>query len=193
MKLPIFAYGHSILRQPAKAIDERFPGLEKLIENMWDTMKGAKGCGLAAPQIGQSIRLFIVDSKSTYDHHDESDRSAYFEKGDQGVMETFINPKIIECSDKVWADTEGCLSIPGITREITRPWTIAIAYYDTNFEKHIRNFSGLTARMIQHEYDHTEGILYIDHLQPLTRKLLDGRLKKIAKGQVPVRYSMKFK
>ncbi|WP_345063998.1 peptide deformylase, partial [Sphingobacterium thermophilum] len=147
---------------------------------------------LASPQIGLPVRLFIVDSKSTFDSLGEEDRKFYFPQDDKGIMETFINAKIIQRSEELWEDEEGCLSIPNLFYKVKRNWAITIEYYNRNFEKQIRTFSGTTARMIQHEYDHTEGILYLDYLKPLTKKLLEGKLKKIARGQIKTRYPMKF-
>lgn len=192
MKLPILAYGHPLLRTACREITASFPRLDALICNMWDTMKAANGCGLAAPQVGQDIRLFIVDSKTTFDHLAPDERDGYFAPGDEGIAETFINARITHRSEETWEDPEGCLSIPGITQAVRRSWAITINYCNTNFEKQTKTFSGATARMIQHEYDHTEGIFYLDHLSPLKRKLLDAKLKRIAKGNVAVNYPMKF-
>jgi peptide deformylase len=193
MKRPILAYGHSILKQPCEAITVTFPGLTQAIADMWETMYNANGCGLAAPQIGLPIRLFIVDSKTTFDRMETADRVAYFEQHDQGIRETFINAKIIVYSANFWEDEEGCLSIPNLLQQVKRPWSITITYLNANFEKQIKTFSGTTARMIQHEYDHTEGILYLDHLSPLTRKLMQAKLKKIGKGNIKPTYPMRFK
>lgn len=190
MKLPILAYGNRILKQKCRDVEKNYPELDKLIADMWGTMKNANGCGLASPQIGYPIRLFIVDSKSTFENLDEADRAFYFR--DKGIVETFINAKVIERSEEFWEDNEGCLSIPNLSSKVKRSWTITIEYYNQNFEKQIRSFSGTTARMIQHEYDHIEGILYLDYLKPLTKKLMEAKLKKIAKGQIAPGYPMKF-
>ncbi len=192
MKRAILAYGHSILKKKCNEIEKDYPELDKLIADMWETMKNANGCGLASPQIGLPIRLFIVDSKTTFENLDEADRKIYFDKDDKGIMETFINAKIVERSEQFWEDDEGCLSIPNLPQKVKRNWAIVIEYYNQNFEKKIRSFSGTTARMIQHEYDHTEGILYLDHLKPLTRKLMESKLKKVVKGQIKTNYQMKF-
>lgn len=192
MKRSILAYGHQILKQKCNDVEKDYPELDKLIDDMWETMENANGCGLASPQIGLPIRLFIVDSKSTFDNLGEEDRKFYFPQDDKGIMETFINVNIIQRSEKLWEDEEGCLSIPNLFYKVKRNWAITIEYYNRNFEKQIRTFSGTTARMIQHEYDHTEGILYLDYLKPLTKKLLEGKLKKIARGQIKTRYPMKF-
>ena len=192
MKRSILAYGHHILKQKCNDIEKDYPELDKLIADMWETMENANGCGLASPQIGLPVRLFIVDSKSTFDNLGEEERKFYFPQDDKGIMETFINAKIIQRSEELWDDEEGCLSIPNLFYKVKRNWAITIEYYNRNFEKQIRTFSGTTARMIQHEYDHTEGILYLDYLKPLTKKLLEGKLKKIARGQIKTRYPMKF-
>jgi len=192
MKLPIFALGHSILKETCENIAPDFPDLNLFIRNMWETMQNAYGCGLAAPQVGHALRLFIVDSKSTYENLDESDRNIYFEDNDKGIMETFINPTIIQYSKDYWEDSEGCLSIPDMSQSVKRPWTITLEYYNELFEKQTRTFGGTTARIIQHEYDHTNGILYINHLKPLTRRLIDAKLRRIARGQIPAKYPMRF-
>lgn len=190
MKLPILAYGQRMLRQKCVDIDAQYPNLQQLIKDMWETMYNANGCGLAAPQIGQPIKLFVVDSKTTYDNLEGDHRQDYFAGGDTGITETFINAKIIGYSGSCWEDREGCLSIPDLSQMVKRHWTITIAYYNQNFQAKTCSFSGLTARMIQHEYDHTEGVLYLDHLKPLTKKLMESRLKRIAKGQVIPKYPM---
>lgn len=192
MKRAILAYGHSILKQKCNDIEKSYPELDKLIVDMWETMKNANGCGLASPQIGLPIRLFIVDSKTTFENLDEADKEIYFEKDDSGIMETFINAKIIERSEQLWEDEEGCLSIPNLSQPVKRHWTITIEYYNKDFELQTKTYSGTTARMIQHEYDHTEGIIYLDYLKPLTKKLMEGKLKKIMKGQIQIKYPMKF-
>jgi len=192
MKRAILAYGHNILKQKCKDIVKNYPELDKLIADMWETMQNANGCGLAAPQIGLPIRLFVVDSKTTFENLDETNRKTYFAQDDKGIMETFINAKITEFSEQLWEDEEGCLSIPNLLHPVKRPWTIIIEYYNKDFERQTRTYSGTTARMIQHEYDHTEGILYLDYLKPLTKKIMESKLKKIVKGQVKTNYPMKF-
>lgn len=192
MKRQILAYGHSILKQECEKIEKSYPQLENLISDMWETMQNANGCGLAASQIGQPIQLFVVDSKTTFGNLDEQNRQNYFEKDDKGIMETFINAIIIDRSDETWEDEEGCLSIPDLTQKVKRNWAITIEYFDRNFDLQRKTFSGTTARMIQHEYDHTKGILYLDYLKPLTKKLMEFKLKKIVKGQIKPKYPMKF-
>lgn len=191
MILPIVSYGHRVLRKKCEPIKASYPELDVLIDNMWETLAIADGCGLAAPQINLPIRLFLVDSKIVYEVMDEATRAKYFE-GDEGIHEVFINAEITEESEDVWKDREGCLSIPSMTEPVERPWSITLKYYDRDFKKQTRTFSGLTARMIQHEYDHTEGVLYIDYLTAERRKVLKPKLKKASKGEVRVKYPMKF-
>lgn len=193
MILPILAYGHAILRQKCRPVTKDYPELDALIDNMWETMNGANGCGLAASQIGEPITLFIVDSKSTFENYEPQERPLYFPPADEGIMETFINARITNRFDETWEDEEGCLSIPYLNRKVKRPWTIEIEYMDRHFVTHLKTFSGMTARMIQHEYDHTQGILYLDYLQPLTRKMLESKLKKISKGQIRANYPMRYR
>jgi peptide deformylase len=181
MKLPIIVYGHHILREKCNEIQMSDGHLDNLIENMWETMNIADGCGLAAPQIGRSINLFIVDSQSTFEAMGSKDRASYFNDNDKGIRETFINAKIISCSDKTWEEDEGCLSIPGIWQKVIRPWDITVEYFNRNFIWQRKTFSGYTARVIQHEYDHTKGILFIDRIAKISRKLLDKKLKKLSK------------
>jgi peptide deformylase len=188
MRLPILAYGHGLLRQICPDADITAPTLATLINNLWDTMQGANGCGLAASQVGQVCRLFIVDSTSTYENLDGESRIEYFGDFDSGIRETFINARILERSVRTWIDEEGCLSIPGLSRPVKRHWSIRIAYTNADLMPNERTFSGMTARMIQHEYDHTEGVLYIDHLAPLSRQLIDRKLQQIAKGKFSVPY-----
>ncbi|WP_461534039.1 peptide deformylase [Sinomicrobium sp.] len=192
MKRSILAYGHHILKQKCNYIEKDYPELDKLIADMWETMENANGCGLASPQIGLPVRLFIVDSKSTFDNLGEEERKFYFPQDDKGIMETFINAKIIQRSEELWEDEEGCLSIPNLFYKVKRNWAITIEYYNRNFKKQIRTFSGTTARMIQHEYDHTEGVLYLDYLKPLTKRLMASKLQKILKGQIVPTYPMNF-
>jgi len=192
MTLPIFSYGHSILKERCEDITPSYPDLDALINNMWETLYGANGCGLAAPQIGKSIRLFLVDSKTTFNNMNQSERKKLFESEDTGIVETFINARILRQSERTWTDEEGCLSIPNMTQQVSRPWSVEIEYYDKDFKQQRNIFAGSTARMIQHEYDHIEGILYLDYLSPLKRKIIQGKLRKIATGQFPAKYPMKY-
>jgi peptide deformylase len=181
MVYPIFVYGSPVLRKVAKEIDKNYPKLKEFIENMFETMQRSDGIGLAAPQIGESVRLFVING-APWAEDDESLR--YFKK-------TFINAKIYERFGEDNIYNEGCLSLPGIREEITRKSNIKISYYDENFEFHDEAYDGLKARVIQHEYDHIDGTLLIDHLPQLKRKLLKRRLTDISKGIVDVSYKIK--
>lgn len=191
MVLPIVAYGHDILRQKCRNINPQYPGLKDLVEDMWQTLHVANGCGLAAPQVNHAIRLFIIDSVQPHNSFDLRSRKQYFDR-DTGIRETFINAQIIGRSDATWKEEEGCLSIPALAEEVERPWSITMEYLDSHFQLHTRTFSGSTARMIQHEYDHIEGILYLDYLDPLKRSLWKRKLEKIAEGKVKAKYPMMF-
>jgi peptide deformylase len=182
MILPIVAYGDSVLKKVGKEIDQNYPQLKELIANMEETMEYALGVGLAAPQIGKDIRLFIIDSTFMMEEGEE----------DQGVKEVFINAEMLEETGKEWAFEEGCLSIPDIREDVYRKETIKIKYYDADFKEHIKTFQGLTARVIQHEYDHIQGILFLDYLKPLKKKLLQKRLRNISEGKIKVKYRMRF-
>jgi len=190
MILPIVAYGDPVLKKIATEINQSYPDLHQLVENMFETMYKAKGVGLAAPQIGKSIRLFIVDGSPFAEEEDEErDPKA---EGILNFKKTFINPIIISETGDEWAFNEGCLSIPKIREDVYRQETIQLSYYDENWEFHEETFSGYAARIIQHEYDHIEGVLFTDHLSVLKRKLLQKRLTNISKGIVEIDYKMKF-
>jgi peptide deformylase len=182
MILPIVAYGDPVLKKVADEIESDHPGLEQFIANMYETMDHAHGVGLAAPQVGQSIRLFVVDASPFAEDHPELD----------GFRKVFINPIILEESGKPWSFNEGCLSIPGIREDVMRKPEILIEYYDENWVLHEERYDGLVARVIQHEYDHIEGILFIEHLPGLRRRLLKGKLADITKGLVDTDYRMRF-
>lgn len=192
MKHPIFAYGHPVLRQKGRPVTKDDPHLPQLINDLWETMKGANGCGLAAQQIGLPLCLFIVDSLTTYEKLDATEQRALFDPSDTGIRETFINARLLTVSPETWRDEEGCLSLPGFTREVERPWSVTLQYEDADFQSKTHTFYGLTARMIQHEYDHTEGILFIDRLPPLGKRLLAAKLEQVSKGRVNVPYTMRF-
>lgn len=185
MILPIVAYGDPVLRKKCEEINQGYPNLQQLIDDMFETMENAKGVGLAAPQINKGIRLFVVDSIRMTDDDDNTPNP-------EGIREVFINPKLFDETGNEWVFEEGCLSLPGIRENITRFDTIAIQYYDRDFNFHEKTFHKLTARVIQHEYDHIEGKLFIDHLKPLKRTLLKGKLENISKGKVQVDYKMRF-
>lgn len=190
MILPIVAYGAPILRSVAKDIDPEYPGLAKLIEDMWETMYASNGVGLAAPQINRDIRLFVMDSKQIFENLDKEDEGRF--PDNPGIKQIFINPHVIEFKGEEWKYNEGCLSIPKIREDVFRTQEVTIEYQDENFETHIKTFDGVTGRIIQHEYDHIEGKLFIDYMKPLKRKLLKGKLDDISKGKVRVDYKMMF-
>jgi peptide deformylase len=191
MILPIVAFGAPVLRKVATDIDpQTYPDLEKLLADMWETMYNSNGVGLAAPQINRDIRLFVVDSEQIFANQEEDEKGLYpDEPGYKGV---FINAHIVQLEGKEWAYNEGCLSIPKIREDIYRQDTVTLRYLDDNFQPQTRTFNGLTARIILHEYDHTEGKLFIDYLKPLKKKLLKGKLDDISKGKIKVDYRMVF-
>ena len=189
MILPIYAYGDPVLRRIGKEIDKEYPELEQLIENMRETMHNAFGVGLAAPQIGKAIRLFIVDTSPFAEDKELDDEERAFLKDFNKV---FINAKMIKEDGDEWAFSEGCLSIPDIREDVFRNEEITIEYYDENFEKHKEVINGLAARVVQHEYDHIEGVLFTDKVSSLKKRLLKKRLDNISKGKIEVEYRMKF-
>tara|TARA_R110000868_G_scaffold17688_2_gene77385 strand:- start:28 stop:618 length:591 start_codon:yes stop_codon:yes gene_type:complete len=189
MILPIVAYGDPVLRKVAVNIDKDYPKFEELLSSMWDTMYNASGVGLAAPQIGLPIRLFLVDTTPFSDDEDLTEEEQVALKGFRKV---FINAKIEEETGTEWAFNEGCLSIPDVREDVSRKDTITISYMDENFKSYKETFDGLLARVIQHEYDHIEGILFTDKLSSLKKRLLKGRLSNISKGKIKVEYRMRF-
>lgn len=192
MILPIVAYGNPVLRKVASDIDESYSDLAKLIEDMWETMYASNGVGLAAPQVNKDIRLFVMDSAQIFANMDEEEREEENYPDAPGIKQIFINAHVVEELGDDWAYNEGCLSIPKIREDIYRAEEVTISYLDENFRKHTKTFSGVTARIILHEYDHIEGKLFIDHLPPLKRKLLKRKLDDISKGKVNVDYKMAF-
>ena len=190
MILPIIAYGAPVLRAKAKDITPDYPNLEKLIADMWETLYASNGVGLAAPQINKEIRLFLVDSAQIFANQEEDEKGKY--PDEPGRKQVFINAKITALNGEPWSYNEGCLSIPKIREDVMRPETVMIEYVDENFVAHTEKFSGITARIIQHEYDHIEGKLFIDYLKPFKRKLLKGKLADITKGKITVDYKMAF-
>ena len=192
MILPIVAYGHPVLRKVAHDIDENYPDLAKLIENMWETMYGSNGVGLAAPQVNRDIRLFVMDSAQIFANMDEDETKEENYPDAPGIKQVFINAHIVEEIGDDWAYNEGCLSIPKIREDIYRAEEVTVKYCDENFKEHTKTFSGVTARIILHEYDHIDGKLFIDHISPLKRKLLKRKLDDISKGNVSVDYKMMF-
>ena len=190
MVLPILAYGSPVLRNICKDISPDFPALDLLVENMWETMYNSRGVGLAAPQVNNNIRLFVMDSLQILENLDDEEKLSYI--GDQGYKGVFINAKITSLNGEDWAYNEGCLSIPKIREDIYRKKEVTINYVDENFVPHTCTFIGISARVILHEYDHIEGKLFIDYLKPLKRKLLKRKLEDITKGKVNVDYKMTF-
>jgi peptide deformylase len=188
MIYPILAYGHPILRKIAKDIDKDYPILDKLIDEMFENMYHSNGVGLAAPQIGLSIRLFVIDASpfAEFDDLEDGEREQLIDK------RVFINARILEETGEEWDFNEGCLSVPGINEDVTRYETIKIEYYDTDFNKKTEVISGILARVIQHEYDHLDGILFTDHLSNFKKRILKRKLENISKGKVNVDYRMKF-
>ena len=189
MILPIKAYGDPVLRKVGIGVDKDYPNLSELIENMKETMVNAQGVGLAAPQIGKAIRLFIVDTSPFGADEDLEDEEREFLSN---FKKTFINAKILNEEGDEWVFNEGCLSIPDIREDVFREPKITIEYFDENFEKHTEILDGLAARVVQHEYDHIEGILFTDKISSLKKRLLKKKLENISKGKVDVDYRMKF-
>ncbi|MEM6343038.1 MAG: peptide deformylase [Bacteroidota bacterium] len=185
MILPIVGYGHHSLRNENQDVPKDYPELEQLVENMFETMYNANGVGLAAPQVNLNLRLFVVDG-SPMDG---------FVEGEEGLSDfkrVFINPEILEEEGKEWAFEEGCLSIPDIREDVFRKPVIKIRYYDVAFKEIVETLDGIKARIVQHEYDHIEGVLFTDHISQLRRRMLKPRLSKITKGVISADYKMKF-
>jgi peptide deformylase len=190
MILPIVAYGSPVLRTACKDITPDYPDLDKLIADMWETMYNSAGVGLAAPQVNRDIRLFIVDSTQIFVNQDEEKKGKY--PDEPGMKQAFLNAHVRKINGEEWLYNEGCLSIPKIREDIWRNEEVTLDFKDENFEAHTRTFNGITARVILHEYDHIEGKLFIDYLQPLKRKLLKSKLDDISRGKVIVDYKMNF-
>ncbi len=189
MIIPIVAYGDPVLRKVCKDLPDDFPKLDELVENMYETMYTANGVGLAAPQVGLPIRLFLVD---THPFADDDELSPEEQKALKGFKKTFINAYIEEETGEEWTFNEGCLSIPEVREDIKRKDTITITYVDADFKEYTESYDGLLARVIQHEYDHIEGILFTDKLSPLKKRMLKGKLNGISKGKIDVDYRMRF-
>ena len=184
MILPIVAFGAPILRKKCVDITPEYPELETLLANMWETMYEARGVGLAAPQINKAIRLFLIDTTPFVEDEEEIEEVI--------VKKTFINARIIEEKGDKWDFNEGCLSIPDVRENVSRKSTITIEYFDENFKKHTDIYNGLTARVIQHEYDHIDGILFTDKISALRKRMIKGKLMDISKGKVNAAYKMRF-
>lgn len=190
MILPIVAYGHPVLRKVAEDIGPDYPQLDKLIEDMWETMYGSNGVGLAAPQINRSIRLFVVDSTMIFEGMEDEEKAEY--PDEPGIKQVFINPRVVSLEGEKWAYNEGCLSIPKIREDVLREERVTISFMDEFFQQHLKTFHGITARVILHEYDHIEGRLFIDHISLLKKKLIKKKLDDISRGKVRVDYKMLF-
>ena len=188
MILPIVGYGDPILKKKAQIVEKNYPDLKSLISDMFETMYHASGVGLAAPQIGKSIRLFIIDT-SAFDNKDFQETSGF---KTATLKKVFINPEIINESGEAKPFEEGCLSIPNVREIINRKSKIKLSYFDENFVHHQESFNGIIARVIQHEYDHIEGVLFTDKVSPFKKKLIKGKLSSILTGKVSVDYSMNF-
>ncbi len=182
MIYPVTVYGDPALRKVAKPIDKDFENLQELLANMWETMYHSDGVGLAAPQVGKSLRIFIIDASPGAEEEPEL----------KDFKKAFINPQIIETSGDEWVMNEGCLSLPEIREDIIRPDTVTIRYQDEEFNEHEETYKGYAGRIIQHEYDHLEGILFIDYLSPLKKRLLKSRLSNITKGKITPPYRIKI-
>ena len=182
MILPVFAYGQPVLKKKAVDIDAQYEEFSILLDNMWETMYAAHGVGIAAPQIGLAIRLFVIDTVQIMDD----------DKKSEGIKKVFINAQIIEETGEMWAYEEGCLSIPDIRGDVERPKKVRIQYQDENFIKHDEIYEGINARVIQHEYDHIEGILFVEKLKPLKKKLIQRKLNDIKAGKASADYKIKF-
>jgi peptide deformylase len=189
MILPIIAYGDPILRKITTTIDAGYPNLEKLITNMKETMYNASGVGLAAPQIGKAIRLFLIDASPFAEDEaiSEEDRAVL-----KNFNKVFINAQILEEEGETWAFNEGCLSIPDVREDVFRQPKITIEYQDEDFMKHTETLEGLAARVFQHEYDHIEGILFTDKLSTLKKRIIKKKLENISKGKITADYRMRF-
>ena len=190
MILPIVAYGHPTLRKVCPDITPEFPQLKELIANMWETLYNSNGVGLAAPQVNYAIRLFLVDSLQIVESAEDDEKKDY--QDETPIKQVFINPHIVELAGDDWSYNEGCLSIPKIREDVYRAEEVTLRYVDENFVAHEETFDGITARIILHEYDHIDGVLFIDHLKPLKRRLLKSKLDDISKGKVKVDYRMIF-
>jgi peptide deformylase len=184
MILPIVAFGAPVLRKKCVDITPDYPEFETLLANMWETMYKASGIGLAAPQINKGIRLFLIDTTPFVDDEEETEEVI--------VKQAFINARIIEETGEEWVFNEGCLSIPDVREDVSRKSTVTIEYVDENFKKHTTTFDGLTARVIQHEYDHIDGILFTDKISALRKRMIKGKLMDICKGKVNAAYKMRF-
>ncbi len=182
MILPVYAYGQPVLKKVAQVVDTDFEGLSDLLEDMWETMYHAQGVGIAAPQIGQSLRIFLVDTVQAMDEGDE----------EKGIKKAFINAQVLDEDGEMWSYEEGCLSIPNVKGDVERCEKIKIKYFDENFEEFTEEYDGINARVILHEYDHIEGKLFTEKLKPLKKKMISRKLDQIKKGKVTADYRLRF-
>ncbi len=189
MILPIYGYGEAVLRKVCEDIPQDYPNLSDILSNMYETMYNAYGVGLAAPQVGMAIRVFVIDTTPFADSDDISKEEAAQLKD---FKQTFINAKILKEEGEIWGFNEGCLSIPDVREDVFRHETITIEFLDENFVKKTETYNGLIARVIQHEYDHIEGVLFTDHLSMLKKKLVGKKLQNIMEGKAKPDYRMKF-
>lgn len=190
MILPVVAYGHPVLRKMCEDINADYPDLKKLIDDMWETMYHSGGVGLAAPQVNRAIRLFVIDTEQMVENFDEQDHKDY--PNEKPVKQVFINARIEEESGEEWAYNEGCLSIPKIREDVYRQPKVKLRYMDEQFNERVEDFEGITARVIQHEYDHIDGKLFIDYIKPIKKRLIQKKLNDISAGKVRVDYRMLF-
>ena len=190
MILPIVAYGNPVLRKVCDDITPAYPDLEKLLADMWDTLYNSNGVGLAAPQINRPIRLFIIDTAQIVDDFNDEDKRKY--PGEVPLKQIFINAHVVEESGDMWNYNEGCLSIPKVREDVARTRKVRLTYLDENFEQQEKEFFGIAARVIQHEYDHIEGKLFIDYLTQLKKRLIKKRLDDVTAGRVRTDYRMLF-
>lgn len=190
MILPVVAYGHPVLRKMCEDIDATYPELEKLVADMWETMYNSNGVGLAAPQINRPIRLFVVDTEQIVENFDDEDKKEF--PNEKPIKQTFINAHKIEETGDEWPYNEGCLSIPKIREDVYRGEKVKLRYMDEKFNEHEKEFDGITARVILHEYDHIDGKLFIDYLKPLKKRLLKKKLNDISSGKIRTDYRMMF-
>lgn len=190
MVLPIVAYGHPVLRKVCDDITAEYPELKKLIADMWESMYHTNGVGLAAPQINRPIRMFVVDTVQIVENFDDEDKKEY--PNEKPIKKVFINAHKVDESGEPWAYNEGCLSIPKVREDVMRQPKVKMRYMDENFQEHEEEFDGITARVIQHEYDHIEGKLFIDYLPMLKRRLIKKKLDDISAGKIRTDYRMIF-
>lgn len=181
MILPIYLYGQPVLRKEAEDVPKDYPNLKQLISDMYETLLQAEGCGLAAPQVGLGIRLFVVDGTELVEEYPEC----------EGFKKAFINPELLEVSEEKSTYSEGCLSLPGISENVVRPQRIRVRYFDENWVEHEEELTGFTSRIVQHEYDHLEGNVFTDKISPIRRQFVSGKLTRIAKGKAVGKYKCK--